>query len=120
MAFSDPQSITVDADTMSLPRIGFGLNNGQFQTADGLLKLTVSHAYNKRTRRVVRLDVKKTAADPLYPDTNKVRTLSAYLVVDTEPEGFSVAEQREFVEGLTGFLTASSSAALTKVLGGES
>lgn len=119
MAFSDPQSVTVDTETMSLPRVAFGNGSGVFQTADGLLKLSISHQYGKRTRRVVRLDTKKTAPDPLFPDTSKVRSVSTYLVVDTEAEGFSVDELRELCEGLVGFLTASSSAALNKFLGGE-
>lgn len=119
MAFSDPQSMTFNGNTVSFPRIGFGNGVGTFQTADGLQKLSISHTANKRARHTVRLDWKKTAADPLFPDTNKVRTASCYLVVDTELTGFTVEELQIAVVGLATFLTASSAAATTKVLGGE-
>jgi hypothetical protein len=45
--------------------------------------------------------------------------MSAYLVVDVPPLGFSIAEQKQIVDALTGYLTASSGARVTQLLGGE-
>lgn len=46
--------------------------------------------------------------------------MSAYLVVDTPITGFTVAEAKQIVDALTGYLTASSGAKVTNILGGES
>jgi hypothetical protein len=45
--------------------------------------------------------------------------MSAYLVVDVPSTGYSVAEQKQIVDALTAYLTASSGAKVTQLLGGE-
>lgn len=119
MSFSDPQSVDVGAGAVSLPRVGSGLGEGTFTSNDGLVKLSIKNAYGKRTRRTIRLDVDKIAADPLISAQNIRYSMSAYLVIDTPLTGFTVAQAQDVVEGLTGLLSASSGAALTKLLGGE-
>jgi hypothetical protein len=42
-----------------------------------------------------------------------------YIVVDVPKVGFSIAEQKQLVDGLTAYLTASSGARTTQLLGGE-
>jgi hypothetical protein len=91
---------------------------GQFQNADGSVKLTVSHAIGKRARRTVRLDYSKIAADPITAE-NQEFSMSAYVVMDTPLRGLTPAEQKYVVDALTGWLTASSGANVTKVLGQE-
>jgi hypothetical protein len=119
--FTEPQSVTIGADTSSLPRVAFGTNSGTFQKDDASVKLTVSHAYQgKRTRRVIRLDSAKIVADPLIEDLNVESTIGVYLVVDEPKNGFSQAEKLDVVKALTTLLTASSAAATVKFLGGES
>lgn len=119
MAFADPQSVTINAVANTLPRISSGVNTGSFQKDDSTIKLSVAHAYNKRIRRTIRLDHKKTAADPLQPSTNALFSMSCYIVVDVPEAGYTVAEQKQIVDGLTAYLTASSGARVTQLLGGE-
>jgi hypothetical protein len=121
MAFSDPQSVVhAVAGTVSLPRVSTGQTSGVFSNPSGSLKLSVSHAYNKRTRRVIRLDLQKLEPDPLFPDTNVPRQAAVMLIVDAPPIGFTVTELEDLTEALTAYLAASSGAAVTKLLGGES
>lgn len=120
MAFSDPQSVTINAVANSLPRISSSENAGIFQKDDGNVKLSVSHNYGKRVRRTIRLDHRKIAADPLITGNNNVFSMSAYLVVDIPRDaGYTVAEQKQVVDGLTAYLSASTGARITQLLGGE-
>lgn len=119
MAYSDPQPVTIGA-VLSLPRTGQGISTGNFTTADGNTKLTVSHAYGKRNRRQVRIDVSKVAPDPLISSQNIRHSMSAYVVVDVPTTGYTVAEAKLVVDGLLGWLSATTGANITKLLGGES
>ncbi len=119
MAFADPQTITINAVAQTLPRTSSGANSGSFGTADGAYKETVSHTYGSRTRRVLRLDASKVAADPLNPTQNKPYSMSAYLVVDVPTFGYSVTEQKQVVDGLVAYLSASTGARVSQLLGGE-
>jgi hypothetical protein len=46
--------------------------------------------------------------------------MTAYVVVDVPDIGYTVAEAKQIVDALTGYLTASSGARVTQLLGGES
>jgi hypothetical protein len=118
VAFADPQSVTINAVANSLPRISSGVNTGAFQKDDTTVALSVSHQYGKRTRRQLRLDHSKIAADVFTSDNVKY-SMSAYLVVDIPETGYTVAEQKQIVDALTAYLTASSGARVTQLLGGE-
>jgi len=120
MAFADPQSVTINSIAVSLPRVGSGINAGTFQSNDGLVKLSAQHAYGKRQRRTVRIDHQKIAPDPLVSAQNVLRSMSCYLVVDVPLQGYSVAEEKQVIDGFIAWLNASSGAAITKLLGGES
>lgn len=120
MAFADPQTVTINAVANSLPRTSVRDSASIYASADGNTALTISHAYGKRNRRVARLDFRKTAPDPLYPAQNTPFNMSCYVVVDVPKVGFSVTEQKQIVDALTGYLTATSGAATTRLLGGES
>jgi len=120
MSFTDPQTITINAIANTLPRIGSGINSGSFQNSDGTVGMIVSHSYGRRQRRTVRINHQKYAADPLVSAQNVLRSCSAYLVFDGPLQGYSVTEQKQIVDGLTAWLTASSGANVTKFLGGES
>lgn len=119
MALPDPQSVTVGGVTTSLPRVSSGENSGSFQSNDGTIRMSVSHSYGKRTRRTIRLEHSKIAADPLISSTNIRHSMTSYIVVDVPVTGYTVAEAKAVVDGLIGVLTASSGAATTKLLGGE-
>jgi hypothetical protein len=120
MAFPDPQSVTINAVPISLPRIGSSMNGGAFQSVDANTKLTVSHTYGKRARHLLRLDVLKNAADPLNPTTNLPYTMGVYVVADCPLFGYSAAEQKQVGDGFAAYLAASSGVAWTRLFGGES
>lgn len=115
MAFADPQTIL----TQSLPRTSSGVNSGAFIKDDGTRKLDVNHSYGRRTRRAIKFTDTKVAADPLNPTTNKPYSMSVTLVVDVPTFGYTVAEEKVIVDGLVAYLTASSGARVTQLLGGE-
>lgn len=120
MALADPQSITISAATSSLPRVSVDETESEYLSSDGLIKLTVSHSYGKRTRRLVRIDHAKLTADPFVPAENVKVGMAAYTVFDLPPAGYTAAEQLAVWVGFNAQLTASSNAVITKILGGES
>lgn len=120
LAFADPQTVTVNAVAQTLPRTSAGSSSGAFTKDDGSYQLQIQHSRNKRTRRVVRLDAKKIIADPMFTAQNLEVSMSAYLVVDLPNAGYSNAEAKQVVDGLTAYLTASSGARVSQLLGGES
>lgn len=118
--FADPQSITVNSVAISLPRVSAGNQSGRFASSDGNVIETISHTSTKtRTRRMLRFDQSKVAADPLISAQNIKYSMSAYLVVDVPVTGFTVAEAKLLVDGMMAYLTASSGAKITQLLGGE-
>jgi len=118
--FSDPQSLTVNAVSQTLPRTSTGDNKGTFTKDDGLYKLEISHQYGKRQRRLVRFTGRKVAADPFVTGVQKEYSMSVSLVIDHPVTGYTNAEAKQIVDALTAYLTASSGANVTKILGGES
>jgi len=120
MAYADPQSVTVNSVAISMPRTGFLPNAGVFTSADGNTKLTVSDTYGaKRTRRSIRMDFAKIAADPLISAQNIRYSGSVYLVVDQPITGYTAAELKLQIDGFLAYLTASTGAKVTQLLGGE-
>ncbi len=120
MAYADPQSVTVSGTASSLPRTGSGATSGTYSTADGGLVLTVSHQSSKRYRRVARLTQSKIVPDALQPNVNTPVSMSVYLVVDAPKMGFTVAEQVAAVAALNKWLSDSTNANTTRLIGGES
>lgn len=121
MAFSDPLSVNPGSGVISLPRVATSGASSTYGSSDGNVRETISHQADKRkTRRVFRLDFSKIAPDPLISSQNIKYDMSCYLVVQVPVTGFTVAEQKSVVDGLTAQLNASSGALLTKFLGGES
>jgi len=118
VAFADPQSITIDGDTHTLPRVSSGENTGAFQQDDASVRMSVSHQYGPRTRRQIRVDFKKIAPD-VFTSDNVEYSMSTYLVVDTPKTGFTPAEAKDVVDGLVAYLSGSSGARVTQLLGGE-
>jgi hypothetical protein len=119
MSYADPQSVTINAIPISLPRIGSGPGSGTFQSADGLVGLSVNHVLGRRNRRTLRLTSSKISADPFIPNQNVKVSMSTYIVVDTPVNGYTTAEAKQVVDGLVAYLTASSGARVTQLLGGE-
>lgn len=121
MAFSDPQTVTYDGDAVALARTGSGISSGSFGSQDSGLKLSFSHAANKsRDRRTVRLDFQQFMPDLVNPSINRLVTSSVYLVSNTPAGTLSIADQKLLVDAFLAYLAASSGAAVTKMLNGES
>ncbi len=113
---ADPQSVTVNAVAQSLPAIRREDLASSYRKDDGTYTLTISHQEKQRNRRVVRIDHRKIAADPLTAE-NTEYTSAYYLVMDVPPVGYTNTEMKDIALGLTAWLT---SANILKVLGGES
>jgi hypothetical protein len=119
--FADPQSVTINAVANSLPRTGTGTSSGTFRKDDGLVGMKISHSsQSKRTRHLIQLDHAKIAADPLLAGVNVKASMKAYLVVEVPDTGYTITEAKQVVDGFTAFLTASSGAKVTQLLGSES
>jgi len=119
MSFADPQSVTIGGTAVPLPRVSSGVNSGSFGSADNTTLLSVSHQYGRRNRRSVRLSNAKISADPMTPSQNVRSSMSVTLVVDTPVNGYSVAEAKAVADALVAYLTASTGARVTQLLGGE-
>lgn len=121
MAFADPQSVTINAVAQTLPRTGQGIKSGEFTKDDGNVKLEVSHTVGKnaRERSTIRLTHRKIAADPLTTAVNLQYSMSTYIVVDRPPVGYTLTEAKQIVDALTAYLTASTGARVTQLLGRE-
>lgn len=114
----DPQSVSVGGVAKALPRVSVGANTATYKSSDGNITYTVSHAYGKRTRRNVRLDFRKVAADPLLDGVSRPYTMSAYIVIDHPDIGFTNTEIETNTKALVDELAETG--LLAKVLGGES
>jgi len=68
---------------------------------------------------LIRLDNSKIAADPLLAGVNVKASMSVYLVVDVPLTGYDVTATKLVTDGFLTYLTASSGARMTQLLGGE-
>jgi hypothetical protein len=118
MALAD-QTVTINSVAVALPRTGSSMNSGKFTSADGLVSEEVSHQVGSRTRHMIRINHSKIAADPFQSSINAKYSMSAYVVVDVPAVGYTVAEQKQVIDGFIAQLNASSGALITKVLGNE-
>lgn len=115
--FADPQSVTINAVPISLPRVTIGTNEAIYRAADETVQVRISHQDTKgRKRRMVRLDQTVIAADPLTAE-NASQKAGVYLVVDEPSWGFSDAQLTYLIDALKAFMSAPNEA---KLLGGES
>jgi len=118
--FADP-TITVNAVAQALKRTSMGQNSGAFATNDGTHSLQISHSLGATNQRMIRLDRVQTVANPLTSGEFLTAPDSVWLVSRTPKVGYlTVAQQKQLVDGFLAFLSASSGAAITQLLGGES
>lgn len=120
MAFSDPQTVTVNAVAQVLPRTGSGEGVGTFTKDDGNVSLRIRHTYGRRNRRNVQFTLTKVAPDPFLANVNLTYSYSINVTVDAPPVGFTNTELKQGVDGVLAYLSASSGAKITQLLGGES
>jgi hypothetical protein len=118
--YADP-TITINAIPQALKRTGMGANSGSFITNDGSHKLAISHSLGNFNQRMIRLDRVQTVANPLSSGEFLEASDSVWLVSKTPKIGYlTVVQQKQLVDGFIAFLSASSGAAITQLLGGES
>lgn len=123
MALSDPITITIAGTAKTFSRISTSGSRTVYRTSDGLYDLTVSHQDGKRRRTSVRINKYSTTSDPFLTDRNVPITTSFYMVFDTEQlviDGTGATDQKDSAVGLFNWLTASTNAALIKIIAGES
>jgi hypothetical protein len=120
MAYTDPQTVTVNAVAKVLNRTGSGIDQGVLTATDGNNSLKVSHQYGKRTRRAIRFTSRKIAADPLVSAVSVQYSMGITVVFDLPPTGYTAAEALLEWNGFATWLTAASAAKVTQLLGGES
>lgn len=118
--FADPQTITINGVANTCNRVALGDMNATYRTADETVQLRISHKTAKnRTRRMARIDQTVVATDPLSSEQD-YQSAGVYIVIDEPKVGFSDAQLQYIVTALTTWLTASTNANTTKLLGSES
>lgn len=117
--FADPFTITINAIAKSLGRTGTGIDTAAYSTGDRAYRVVLSHSYGKRTRRMAKMIHDTLVANPLVSGQNVQQTVSVHLVVDSPP-GYDTTLLKQDVDGYLAWLTASSGAAVAKILAGES
>lgn len=123
MALADPFVLTLNDGSSSLARTSTGVNQSRYRLSndDGDYQLNVSHAYGRRTSRLIQLR-RDFIAESLTNNTVSVPTfVTAHLVV-SEPSFLTAADRAILVAdavGLMGSLTASTNAKLIALLGGQ-
>jgi len=123
MALTDPAKFKEEAGTeVEAPRVSTGNFNSEYLTSDGNHALSVStqETSANRKRHVCRIDSSKLATNIFEESKKQTVSMSAYLVVDRPINGFTVSEAKKLVEGLVGYLSASTYANTEKILGGQS
>lgn len=129
--FTDPITLApgtqFDAGTVNLPRVSQNGAVSVYQAgpltvnAGSLLRVTASHQYGRRNRRVLRCDYSDNAGATLIAGTTSPRSMSCYVVFDIPNAGqFSATDQLSLFNGLKGTWSATTDALLKKLLGGES
>lgn len=113
---ADPQSVTVNAVPISLPRTSNGPTVNAYTSADGNTSMTTKQNITAtRFRREVRLSQKKIAVDPISA-LNVEKGFSVYLVIDEPKSSFSDTEIGYVIDALKVWAIAAN---YNKVLGGE-
>jgi hypothetical protein len=121
MSLADPQTVTISGTTTPLPRTSVDKDEAEYTSNDGLIKLSTSHSYGKRARRLIRIDHAKMAPDAFRPAENVQVGMAVYTVFDLPAAGgYSAAEALAIWVGFNAQLAASSNTIVTKLLGGES
>lgn len=116
---ADPQSITIGGTTTPIPRITDDARTAVYSNPDGTVSVKVSHSAAKGTRRItISVMQSKIAADPITA-LNARKSALATVSFTVPQDGFSITEIKDAYVGLHGLLSASTYAALVKILGGE-
>jgi hypothetical protein len=105
MALADPQSVTYATVATDLPRIGQGLMEGKFRSADSEFNLTVTHTANSRYRHSVQLRMDDITSNPLIPDQNIATFATVGLTINAPKNGYTNAQVVDLANALVDWLT---------------
>lgn len=121
MAFSDPQSITIDGTTHSLPRILTGTSLGKFVSADASKQVELLPTAGKGRRNLIsRLRFSKVVADPLVTTTNvRVGGICVFSVNVPTDGSYTDDDILKEAVGFIAWLTAGTNANLKRLIAGE-
>lgn len=112
MSLATPQTVIINAVPKTLNKITEEASASTYVSDDDTISFKVSHQASKtRTRRMVRLDQTKIAADPLTA-INSYQKAGVYVVIDEPTYGFTDTELDYLVDALAGWLTAANIAAV--------
>ena len=120
---TDPQSLTYNGTATSLPLVSSGTMSRDYVSADGSLRLSISHVQTKagRWRRVIRVRHTKIAADPFTSGKNLSYDCSFSVIADMPSVGYTAAELDLVADSLLKWCTGSGSTAVfDRVVAGES
>lgn len=119
--FADPQTLTVNSVAKSLAAISRNGTASIYQTADGVYKLRISHDIQaKKERHLIEVIRQEIAADP-YSELQIDAQLKIQVVIDNPTRSLISDTEITYVfNALATWFTASSSAAVGKILGNES
>lgn len=119
MAFADPQTITVGNDqTVTLPRTGLALTEGQFTSEDRNYVLQIRHVTSaKRIRHIAQIRAANIVADPLVPAVMLPVGWSATITVDSPRQGVTSDQLKALAKTL---VTWATDAKIASLVGGES
>lgn len=120
MAFEDPQ--VLDGIDLDLTRVSVGDNKSIYVSPAGDAKVTISHIYGKRTRRMFRLDYEKVVDNPLMDGVSTYENCAAYIVLDAPPRGLDNSDLRKVLLDVSVQFenTTEGNARAAKFLGGQS
>lgn len=118
MAFTDPQSVTINAVAKSMARVESSGRQSVYLKDDGSFAMRISHqTKGGRVRSLVRIDQVKDATDPYTAETVQSKA-GVWLVMDRPVANYYSATEIDYI--VQGFKTWLSTANVTKVLGQES
>lgn len=115
--FADPiANVSYNSSAQTMPRVSTNGSKSVYRKSDGSLVATISHTpARNRVRSMIRFD-----RNVDVNSDNVLESYSAYLVIDRPISGFSETDVVNLVTCLTGTLTASSNAAISKLFAQES
>lgn len=116
--YADPQSLTINAVAVSMPRVGSNnpTTSGVFRSGDAEYEFRVAqNSTANRFRREVRLTRRKVAADPISA-VNKEVSASVIIAVDEPKFGFTDVELGYLTSAIVAWFNAGNR---DKLLGGE-
>lgn len=117
MAYADPQSVVVGANTTSMPRTGQSENSGNFRSPDRRYRLSVAHESGKRERHIARLEFSDVVSNPLVPSQNSAVAAAVTFTINAPLNGMSFDQVGDLSKALVAWLTPAN---LARLVGGES